>query len=84
MARLKDRYNDEIRAAMPNTTWTTGCKSWYIDRNGLNTSLWPDFSFRFKRALSRFDPSEYLVYAPVPAAPEPVVGVPGDDAAATV
>jgi cation diffusion facilitator CzcD-associated flavoprotein CzcO len=30
-----EAYNDAIRAAMPNTTWVTGCKSWYIGKEGL-------------------------------------------------
>jgi hypothetical protein len=69
---------------MKGTVWTEGgCQSWYIDRNGLNTSLWPDFSFRFRRALQRFDPAEYLVPtgAPAPHEAEPVLGVSGDGAA---
>ena len=34
-------------------------QSWYIDSNGLNTSLWPDFAYRFKRELRRFDLHDY-------------------------
>ncbi|BDX33666.1 putative monooxygenase [Mycobacterium antarcticum] len=30
-----DRYNDEIRAAMPNTTWVAGCNSWYLGTDGI-------------------------------------------------
>jgi cation diffusion facilitator CzcD-associated flavoprotein CzcO len=82
--RAQRTWNEAIQRRMKGTVWTEGgCESWYIDRNGLNTSLWPDFSFRFRRALSRFDPAEYLVYtrAPAPREAEPVLGVPGDDAA---
>jgi hypothetical protein len=25
----------------------TGCRSWYLDRNGRNTTLWPGFSFGY-------------------------------------
>jgi hypothetical protein len=54
------RWNDAIQRRMRGTVWTEGgCSSWYLDRNGLNTSLWPDFSFRFARALRRFDPAEH-------------------------
>ena len=77
-------WNRAIQRRMKGTVWTEGgCQSWYIDRNGLNTSLWPDFSFRFRRALRSFEPAEYLVYTRVPAPPaaEPVLGVPGDGAA---
>jgi cation diffusion facilitator CzcD-associated flavoprotein CzcO len=29
------RYNDQIKAAMPQTTWVSGCHSWYLGRDGL-------------------------------------------------
>lgn len=47
---------------MKGTVWTEGgCSSWYIDRNGLNTSIWPDFSFRFRSRLRGFDPGEHVL-----------------------
>ncbi len=50
-------WNDAIQARMPGTVWLEGgCSSWYLDANGLNTSLWPDFSFRFAREMRRFEP----------------------------
>jgi hypothetical protein len=56
------RWNAAVQARMKGTVWTEGgCASWYIDRNGLNTTLWPDFSFRFRQALRRFDPTEHEV-----------------------
>jgi hypothetical protein len=65
------RWNDGIQRRMKGTVWTEGgCSSWYLDRNGLNTSLWPDFSFRFAGALRRFEPGEHIgepATAPVPA-----------------
>jgi cation diffusion facilitator CzcD-associated flavoprotein CzcO len=61
-------FNAEIQRRMKGTVWTEGgCSSWYIDRNGLNTSIWPDFSCNFERRLRTFDPSEYLL---APAAEE--------------
>jgi cation diffusion facilitator CzcD-associated flavoprotein CzcO len=53
-------WNVEVQRRMKGTVWLAGgCASWYLDRNGLNTTLWPDFSFRFRRALRRFDPDEH-------------------------
>ena len=34
------RFNADVRAAMPNTIWTTGCDSWYLDSEGV-PELWP-------------------------------------------
>ncbi len=55
-------WNRALQRRMKGTVWTEGgCSSWYLDRNGLNTSLWPDFSFRFVRALRRFEASEHAL-----------------------
>ncbi|KWX66658.1 NAD(P)/FAD-dependent oxidoreductase [Mycobacterium sp. NAZ190054] len=29
------QYNDAMKAAMPATVWTTGCRSWYLGKDGL-------------------------------------------------
>jgi cation diffusion facilitator CzcD-associated flavoprotein CzcO len=39
-AEATDRFLQEIREALPNTTWATGCQSWYIGKDGLPV-LWP-------------------------------------------
>ncbi len=36
-----------------------GCASWYLDAHGNNTTLWPDFTFRFRRQTRRFDVAAY-------------------------
>jgi hypothetical protein len=28
-------YNETLKAALPQTVWTTGCNSWYIGKDGL-------------------------------------------------
>ena len=52
-------FNAEIQAMMPGTVWASGCSSWYIDANGNNTTLWPDFTFRFRRRTRHFDADAY-------------------------
>lgn len=34
------RFNDAMRRAMPATVWVTGCRSWYLGKDGLPV-LWP-------------------------------------------
>jgi cation diffusion facilitator CzcD-associated flavoprotein CzcO len=62
-------FNAEVQAMMKGTVWSTGCSSWYLDAQGRNTTLWPDFTFRFRRRTRHFDPAAYElgVAAPVPA-----------------
>src|SRR5215211_4085235 len=42
-------YNRELDARMEDTVWNTGCASWYIDASGRNATLWPDWTWRFRR-----------------------------------
>ena len=53
-------FNAEVQSRMPPTVWLTGgCASWYLDPQGRNTTLWPDFTFRFRRRMERFDLASY-------------------------
>jgi cation diffusion facilitator CzcD-associated flavoprotein CzcO len=53
-----------VDAKMKGTVWTSGgCASWYLDARGRNSTLWPGFTFTFKRRVEPFDPSEYVVMA---------------------
>ncbi|MCW2994466.1 MAG: NAD(P)/FAD-dependent oxidoreductase, partial [Conexibacter sp.] len=64
-------YNDRLQAKMGDTVWNTGgCASWYIDAEGKNTTIWPDFTFRFWKQTREFDAAAYEL-TPVKAAPEP-------------
>src|SRR5436190_3878287 len=62
----QDAWNAEIERKSQGTVWLNGgCKSWYIDRNGKNSTPWPDHTFRFFAAVKRFKPSEYRIVSPV-------------------
>jgi cation diffusion facilitator CzcD-associated flavoprotein CzcO len=53
-------FEEEVQGRMPGTVWTDGgCKSWYLDSNGRNTTLWPDFTWRYALRTRRFNVSEY-------------------------
>ena len=42
---------------MKQTIWTTGgCASWYLDKHGNNTTLWPSFTFAFRQHDPRLRP----------------------------
>jgi cation diffusion facilitator CzcD-associated flavoprotein CzcO len=56
-------YNRIVQRRMQGTVWTSGgCTSWYLDSRGRNTTLWPTFTWRFRRATRKFDPSEYHIH----------------------
>ena len=49
-------YNEEIDRMTEDTVWVTGgCTSYYIDRNGHNSALWPTYTWPFRRLLREFD-----------------------------
>jgi cation diffusion facilitator CzcD-associated flavoprotein CzcO len=57
-------FNDDVQRRMRGTVWVDGgCSSWYIDRHGRNTTLWPGTSWSFRQATRRFDPAEHLLEA---------------------
>ena len=59
-----DRWNGAIQRVMPRTVWNSGgCKSWYLDRNGRNTTIWPGFTWRFWQKTREFDPPAYELTA---------------------
>ena len=59
-AIVQREYNIALQQRLARTVWNTGgCSSWYRTRDGLNTTLWPDFTFVFRHRLRRFDPASY-------------------------
>jgi hypothetical protein len=61
-----------VDAKTQGTVWASGgCSSWYLHDRGRNTTLWPGFTFTFKRRVEPFNPSEYLLVAKHPGATAP-------------
>jgi cation diffusion facilitator CzcD-associated flavoprotein CzcO len=53
-------YNERLQRQMQRTIWQTGgCASWYLDKHGNNTTLWPNFTFVFRHQTRRFDVAAY-------------------------
>jgi len=62
-------YDRVVQRKMRRTVWVTGgCKSWYLDSDGRNVALWPDFTWVYARQTRRFDPSNYSLTADTGAA----------------
>ncbi len=69
-------FQEEVQARMPGTVWTDGgCKSWYLDANGRNSTLWPDFTWRYALRTRRFDLSQYRARLDLDRSHTPVQGV---------
>ncbi|GAA2356457.1 NAD(P)/FAD-dependent oxidoreductase [Dactylosporangium salmoneum] len=55
------RFVADVDRRMAGTVWATGCRSWYIDATGRNSTLWPGSTWRFRQRMKRFDPAAYEV-----------------------
>ncbi len=52
----------EVQRRMEGTVWIAGnCASWYLDSTGRNSTLWPDFSWRFRRRVARLNADDYVL-----------------------
>ncbi len=57
-------FNERLQRHMRHTIWTTGgCSSWYLDKHGNNTTLWPSFTFVFRQMTRKFDLGAYRTTA---------------------
>ncbi len=55
------RFVRQLDTRMAGTVWATGgCKSWYQDATGRNSTLWPGSTLSFRRRVAHFEPSEYV------------------------
>ena len=59
-AEAQRAYCARIDARLSATAWNAGgCHSWYLDRTGRNSTLWPDGVGKFRRMVSRVRAEEY-------------------------
>jgi cyclohexanone monooxygenase len=59
-ADVENAFNDEVQAAVASTVYNAGgCSSYYLDRNGRNSTIWPWSTTRLVDRIGRFDPTAY-------------------------
>ncbi|MEV6555474.1 NAD(P)/FAD-dependent oxidoreductase [Nocardia sp. NPDC051756] len=57
---VQDEFNKDLQRKLSKSVWLNGgCASWYLDKHGNNTTLWPDFTFEFRRLTRSFDVDAY-------------------------
>ena len=57
-AEAAREFHELLLAAMKNTVWVTGCKSWYLDADG-TPILWPWSAKRFHEELRHPDFADF-------------------------
>jgi len=57
---VQRRFNDDLQRRLDGTVWTSGgCVSWYLDANGRNSTVWPGFTWPYRRRTRHFNPADY-------------------------
>jgi cation diffusion facilitator CzcD-associated flavoprotein CzcO len=56
-----EKYNIKIQQQFAGTVWASGCKSWYHNEQGKNTTLFPRLNMKFRNITRRFDLSDYII-----------------------
>lgn len=46
-AEVQRSFMDRLNAKMRNTVWMSGCRSWYLNENGTNSTIWPSFTLSY-------------------------------------
>jgi cation diffusion facilitator CzcD-associated flavoprotein CzcO len=62
--QAQETFVTDVDRRMRGTVWTSGgCRSWYLDATGRNSTLWPGYTWSYWLRMRRFDPG---AYQPVP------------------
>jgi cation diffusion facilitator CzcD-associated flavoprotein CzcO len=60
-AAAQQAFVADVDRRMRGTVWVDGgCRSWYLDRTGRNSTLWPGTSWSYYRRASSFRPRDYI------------------------
>ncbi|AWI55626.1 hypothetical protein DEH84_18790 (plasmid) [Aquabacterium olei] len=62
------RFNSWVQARLRSTVWQ-GCNSWYVDKNGHNSTNWPGFTFSYRWLAKRSSLGAYRFSAVAPPQP---------------
>ena len=54
-----ERFVGQIDRRHAGQVWQSGCRSWYQNADGINTTLWPGSTVEYFARTRRFDPGVY-------------------------
>jgi cation diffusion facilitator CzcD-associated flavoprotein CzcO len=60
---VQRRYNKRIQRRLTKTTWMSGCRSWYLTKDGFNASMYPGFATQYLRQMRDFRFADYEAVA---------------------
>jgi cation diffusion facilitator CzcD-associated flavoprotein CzcO len=57
----QERFLSQVQDQLGDTVWQSGCNSWYLDSQGRNSTIWPEFTVSYWRRTRRLDPADFVV-----------------------
>ncbi len=60
-------FTDEMQRRLRGTVWSSGCSSFYLDKEGHNVALWPGFAATYGWRARRFEADLYTFRRAAPA-----------------
>ena len=60
---VQRRHNERIQRRLTKTTWMSGCRSWYLTKDGFNGSMYPGFATQYLRQMRDFRYDDYEAVA---------------------
>jgi cation diffusion facilitator CzcD-associated flavoprotein CzcO len=64
-AEAQSAYKQFIEQKLKSTVWYSGCSSWYLDKLGRNTTLFPGLNTHFRKLTRKFDKQAYHILTSV-------------------
>ncbi|MFC4004794.1 flavin-containing monooxygenase [Prauserella oleivorans] len=59
---VQAQFNADIQRKLERGIWTQGgCKSWYLDAQGVNRTIWPGFTWRYWMQTRKLEPSDFAL-----------------------
>ncbi len=59
---VQARFNRQLQRKLTKGVWTEGgCKSWYLDAQGVNRTVWPGFTWRYWMRTKTVRPEDYTL-----------------------
>jgi cation diffusion facilitator CzcD-associated flavoprotein CzcO len=56
-------FLERVQKRLANTVWESGCRSWYMDKNGRNFTIWPYFTWKYWWETRHIDPDDFTFVA---------------------
>lgn len=54
-------HNESVQNQFEGTVWASGCKSWYMNKNGRNTTLYPRLTVQFRKETQKVNLEDYSI-----------------------